>query len=56
MKGHDDSEYVDSGHMGVQNKHEKLINEGIMDDLLFGFSDKDPVIIPFTTVYNFSHK
>lgn len=39
MKGHDDLEYVDSGHMGVQNKHEKLINEGIMDDLLFGFSE-----------------
>lgn len=39
MKGHDDLEYVDSGHMGVQNRREQLINEGIMDDLLFGFSE-----------------
>lgn len=38
-KGNDDLEYVDPGHGGVQNRREQLINEGIMDDLLFGFSE-----------------
>lgn len=48
-KGHDNLEYVDSGHGGVQNRREKLINENITDDLLFGFD------LPAETNLNFDN-